>query len=294
MLKKYETWEFALFSAHIHYYLPAMAWQDHYELYEKWKSYHNAKPFRSEQSWDYSGVEVLKAGPPKIICLYHLGFHAQIPRVMADCGIHFDILMDRSVYLSQKEEFIQMQQEMQRNGLNYRYLMSDDAQVLLKIRTTIQSGKHVLVFVDGNSGMSDSKEKKVPVNFLGAMIYVRTGIALISYLLHAAIVPLTHNSLKGCNHLILGEEVVRNFGEERDSFIYRSMQKLYNFLAITIRDKPWKWECWGYLHELNCYKIESPSNVGYDTKFTSDALIKLTLNGCKGYFDRKHFCYKLE
>ncbi|WP_454879782.1 hypothetical protein [Sphingobacterium detergens] len=294
MSKKYETWEFALFSAHIHYYLPAIAWQDHYELYEKWKSYHSARPFRSEQSWNCSNIEVLKAGQPKIISLYHLGFHAQIPRVMADSGIHFDILMDRSVYQSQQEEFVQMQQEMQRNGLDYRYLMSDDVQVLLKIRTSTQSGKHVLVFVDGNSGVSDIQEKKVAVNFLENTIYVRTGIPLISYLLHVPIVPLAHFSLKGRNHLMLGNEINRDLGEDRNSFIYRSMQELYDFLAKTVQNEPWKWECWSYLHELNCYNAQMPSKDDSGQENNNEALINLRLKGRKGSFDRKHFCYKWE
>lgn len=290
MSTNYNNWEFALFSAHIHHYLPAIAWQDHYGLYDKWKAYHRPRPFRTAQSWEDTAINELKGGRPKIICLYHLGLHGQIPRILADRSVHFDILMDEQVYLAQSDELQRMQQEMQANGLTYQYLMSSDPQVLLKIRSAVVEGRHVLVFADGNSGVSESRHKKVQIGFLENTIYVRTGIALIAYLLNIPVVPVTHCSTDGLNQLIFGTAICRRGDEGREVFIYRCMQQLYDFLADEIRADPWRWECWGYLHELNCYEIRDDNITMPDT--ADIAALRLTLRGREGYFYRKNFSYR--
>ena len=291
MLKKYNTWEFALFSAHLHYYMPSIAWHDHYELYDQWKSYHIARPFRSVEKWRDLGLDIFKDGVPKIICLYHLGFHAQLPRVLADLGVQFDILMDSKVHLTQKDEMLMMQSEMQSKGLKFRYLMSDDPSVLLKARSTIQEGRHLLIFADGNSGVSESKHKKVVIDFFANRIYVRTGIALLAYLLKVPVVPLSHTIVDKEHQVTYGAPIVHDEDEQRNTFICRCMQGLYDFLAIEIGDQPWKWECWGYLHEMNCYDIDAYiEELAHKDK--EQTCIKLNLNGRDGYFNRKYFCYK--
>lgn len=291
MLKKYNTWDFALFSAHLHYYLPSIAWHDHYQLYDQWKSYHIARPFRPVEQWCDLGLEMFIDGGPKIICLYHLGFHAQLPRVLADLGVQFDILMDSRVHQTQKEEMLRMQSEMQSKGLKFRYLMSDDPSVLLKARSAIQEGRHLLIFADGNSGVFESKHKKVAIDFLGNRIYVRTGIALLAYLLKVSVVPFSHRIMDKQYRLSYGAPIIREENEQREFFISRCMQGLYDFLAIEIEDQPWKWECWGYLHEMNCYDIDAyTAELAHKDK--EQTCIKLKLNGRKGCFNRKYFCYK--
>ncbi|WP_313181442.1 hypothetical protein [Sphingobacterium siyangense] len=291
MLKKYNTWDFALFSAHLYYYMPSIGWHDHYQLYDQWKFYHLARPFRSEEQWSALDLGVLKDGDPKIICLYHLGFHAQIPIVLADLGVQFDILMDSKVHLTQKDQMMTMQAEMQCKGLKFRYLMSDDPSVLLKARSAIQEGRHLLIFADGNSGVFESKHKKIAIDFLGNRIYVRTGIALLAYLLKIPVVPLSHRIVEKQYRLSCGVFIVPDENEQRNIFISRCMQGLYDFLAIEIEDQPWKWECWGYLHEINCYDIGAyTAELAHKDK--EQACIKLKLNGRKGCFNRKYFCYK--
>lgn len=291
MLKKYNTWDFALFSAHLHYYLPSIAWHDHYQLYDQWKSYHIARPFRPVEQWCDLGLEMFIDGGPKIICLYHLGFHAQLPRVLADLGVQFDILMDSRVHQTQKEEMLRMQSEMQSKGLKFRYLMSDDPSVLLKARSAIQEGRHLLIFADGNSGLFESKHKKVAIDFLGNRIYVRTGIALLAYLLKVSVVPFSHRIMDKQYRLSYGAPIIREENEQREFFISRCMKGLYDFLAIEIEDQPWKWECWGYLHEMNCYDIDAyTAELAHKDK--EQTCIKLKLNGRKGCFNRKYFCYK--
>ncbi|MGA6119323.1 hypothetical protein [Sphingobacterium anhuiense] len=271
--------------------MPALKWEDHLMVYEKWKSVHIPKPMASTCQWERSFIQEWDVDTPHIICLYHLGMHAQIPRVLAEQGLCFDILMDRHVFEQQQTQLIQLQTELNRNEREYRFLMSDDPQVLLKARTAIKKGKHLLVFADGNSGTTESLGKKLRIDFLDADIYVRKGIALLSWLLQVPVLPMTHTARDGRYRLSVGEEICIQHHELRDSYLYRCMQQLYDFLAIEIRDFPWKWECWSYLHEMNCYTIGHPPTTDITNQSADVGLIDIQLGGTKGVFCRKYFCY---
>lgn len=287
------SWAYALFSAHLHRYLPTLKWDDHLRVYEKWKAVHTPKPIVPALEWDGPFVWEWGLDIPHIICLYHLGMHAQIPRILADHGVCFDILMDREVFEKQETQLLQMQAELNRNALEYRFLMSDDPQVLLKARTAIKQGKHLLVFADGNSGTVESLDKKVRIDFLDADIYVRKGIALLSFLLQVPVLPIAHEGRNSRYQLYAGEQISSQPDETRECYFSRCMQQLYDFLAVEIREFPWKWECWSYLHEMNCYEITAPNGLALVDEGDVSGLIAIELGGRKGIFYRKHFCYVL-
>ncbi|QQD11634.1 hypothetical protein [Sphingobacterium sp. UDSM-2020] len=286
------SWAYALFSAHLHRYLPALKWEDHLMVYEKWKSVHIPKPMASTCQWERSFIQEWDVDTPHIICLYHLGMHAQIPRVLAEQGFCFDILMDRHVFEKQQTPLIQLQTELNRNEREYRFLMSDDPQVLLKARTAIKKGKHLLVFADGNSGTSESLNKKVRIDFLAADIYVRKGIALLSFLLQIPVIPITHVFINDDYYsVVAGNRICVQPYENRDCYITRCMQQVYDFLAIEISRSPWNWECWSYLHEMNCYSIAVPTIKEIGEQNADAGIIHIQLAGEKGVFYRKYFCY---
>ena len=287
-----QSWEYALFSAHLYRYIPAISWDDHAEIYKKWTIVHQPKPIISALQWDRSFLLELDWAAPQIICLYHLGMHAQIPLVLASYGLCFDILMDRAVFEKQRTQLLQLQDELRNNGLEYRFLMSDDPQVLLKARKAIREGRHLLVFADGNSGTSESLNKKVRIDFLAADIYVRKGIALLSFLLQIPVIPITHVFINGDSYsVVAGNRICVQPYENRDCYITRCMQQVYDFLAIEISRSPWNWECWSYLHEMNCYSIAVPTIKEIGEQNTDEGIIHIQLGGEKGVFYRKYFCY---
>ncbi|MNY17615.1 hypothetical protein D3C86_1509410 [compost metagenome] len=173
----------------------------------------------------------------------------------------------------------------------YRFLMSDDPTVLLQIRSAIKQGKHMLIFADGNSGVKASSANKIEIDFFGGNLLVRQGIALISYLLRVPIIPFAHEEKQDEITVTLGDRIAPGDVESRTDYIKRSTQLLYHFLEAELRSAPWKWECWGYLHQMDAfteYKDESSvSCIIVD----SATLIKLKLNNKTGNFDRKNYCF---
>lgn len=282
------SWSFALFSANLHRYLPDVQWPSHPELYLRWKTVHDPKPIEPAVRWDTSSLDPFRQLPPRIICLYHLGMHAQLPKVLADAGIAFDLLLDRSVFVTQREQLLGLQADLRSRGMCCRFLMSDDPQVLLKARGTIRQGRHLLVFADGNSGTAESLDKKVCIQFLDAEFYARAGIAWLSYLLQVPVLPLSHDGDDTAPHLVIGAEISALPMENRSDYAQRCLFELYDFLAVQIRESPWRWECWGYLHQLNCYLVK-PVIDQYDLLRQDISLLPVSLQGKKGLFSRKYF-----
>lgn len=286
------SWSFALFSAHIHRYCPALPWGEHPTLYQHWKSHHQPRPFESTLQWDMASLESLRVGPPQILALFHLGMHAQIPQFLAEQGIQFDLLLDRRVFVQYQTLLASLQTTKAEQGACYRFLMSDDPQVLLKARSAIRAGRHLLVFADGNSGTSDLIDRKVKISFLAADLYVRKGIGLLSALLRTPILPISHQMDGDKLQLIIAAAIGQQVDEIRDDYIQRSMQLLYDFLAEQIAEEPWRWECWGYLHVLNCYKILPHKWIDLD--MADEANIEIWLTDQIGVFNREYFCYLFE
>lgn len=286
------SWSFALFSAHIHRYLPLLPWEEHSALYQRWKSHHEPRPVESVLQWDIASLESLRTGTPRILVLFHLGMHAQIPQLLAEQGILFDLLLDRKVFVRYRTLLADLLTVKVEKGDCYRFLMSDDPQVLLKARSTIRAGRHLLVFADGNSGTSDLIDRKAKIDFLAAELYVRKGIGLLSALLRTPILPVSHQMDENKLHLIIAAAIGQRPDEQREHYVQRSMQQLYDFLGAEICAEPWCWECWGYLHALNCYKI-MPS-VRNEMDREGEENIRVALGAMYGVFNRKYFCYLLE
>jgi lauroyl/myristoyl acyltransferase len=286
----FSTWHYALFCANIHHFNSQLPWQNMQELYLEWIKHHEKKPLKTDTSWNLQEVKKMISKKPSIICLYHLGYHGQIPFVLAENNIKYDVLMDRSVYEKQQEQFLMLQSKFKGQGNSYNILFSDDIHVLLKARTAIREGRHLLVFADGNSGAVTEKLNRAKVSFLNSEIQVRKGIAVLSYLLKTPIIPLMHRKANGCFILEAGDPIYPNslLKGKREDYIHYSLQRLYFFLEEQISDKLYLWEGWGYLHEMKCFEINDGPYSDYDFK-QPEFFIPLQLKGQSGYFDCKNY-----
>jgi lauroyl/myristoyl acyltransferase len=287
----YNSWDFALFSANIHHFFPHTPWDAHKKIYEQWTEYHKPKFIKSDHIWDLNELLPFIVKQPTILCLFHLGYHAQIPAVLANRNIQFDILIDRNVYELQKNQIKEMKSKLLDQD-SFRFLFSDDPQVLIKTRSTLNQGRHLLIFADGNSGtIKDTGNNRVEVQFCGNKIKVRKGIAVLSYLLKIPIIPLTHMNRNNTWKIICGNIISPNIFKTGKEYVVFAMQDLYRFLELQIVDDPYKWESWNYFHELGCIEIGMESYIGNDYRKIEDSWLLLKLNGITGYFDRKNYCF---
>lgn len=291
MNKTLYEWDFALFSAHIHHFLPHIPWQEHEDLYKRFEAFHTPKPHGFLEMEHTSDVAVLLKLEPALLCLYHLGNHFETVLALARLGLTFDLLLDREVYTRQEPTFSALQVQLQNNGAEYRFLFSDDRAVLLKMRTALKERRHVVVFADGNSGTTvGKKDRRTPVRFLHGNLQVKQGIAMISYILQVPIMPLWMNKIKDVYRLTMDDGIDPREWRSRQDFILYSMQSLYDRLAQEVIGSPWKWECWGYLHLNGSFDpTTSQRKIAAENRWhaeATDAWLPIPWRGRSAYFDR--------
>jgi len=285
-------WPFALFSAHIHHFLPRIPWQEHEALYQRFEAFHTPKQHESLEIEQNTDVGILLGLQPALLCLYHLGNHFETVLALARLGLAFDVLLDREVYTRHESVFLALKAQLQSNGSAYRFLFSDDRAVLLKVRSAFRERRHVVVFADGNSGTTmGNKDLRTRVQFLNGNLQVKQGIAMISHVLQAPIIPLCMDKTQDVYRLTMIDRIDPTKWMDRQDFIHDSMQALYDRLATELANTPWKWECWGYLHLNGSFDpmASNKEKISTENRFQAgakDAWIPITWRGGSAYFDR--------
>lgn len=286
------SWSFALFSANLHRYLPKFSWRDHQILYDKWMDHHQKKPLSPQLHLMGVNEEVVRScRHPSIISLFHLSDHLVWPVLLAQRGIHFNVILDRNVYQDAKEVFDGLLNRLSIYGHPPELLFSDDPALLLKIRSRKAMGQHLLCFADGASGSNTvMKDERIPVPFLEGKIWLKKGIPFISHLFGMPVISLFPVTIGNRQYLQIDKLITAGQGEDRDGYLTRCLQELYSGLEKIIRKTPYVWECWGYLHRNGMLgKIDDNQLVG-----DKRSLIQVPLNNQKIWFDRVNYSASLE
>lgn len=281
-------WDFALFSANLHTYMPAIGWPEHPEIYTDWRQYHSGKTDIGHCP-PLSDTERLRALPTGIVVLFHLGHHMQLPLRLAQAGLSFDIVLDRSVYRRSQPLFDRLQEEMNIHGRQHAYLFSDDPSLLLRVRERLRKGRHLLVFADAASGAaspSTAKDVRVPIPFLQGELWLKKGIPLMAYLFDVALYPICYQHTTECPSYVLHEPLAVRKQENREDFIRRALCQCYGLLAETVSRRPWVWECWPYLHSNGMLQIV---DVDMLSVLKNDPMLLLPLDNKNCLFDRRYY-----
>ncbi len=246
----FNSWSFALFSANLHRYLPKLEWDEHETIFINWKDHHREKPLSELLNGRQVDAQVLQSfREPSIITLFHLGDHLVWPVLLAQKGIRFNVVLDRAVYLDAKELFDQLLIQLGAYGHRPELLFSDDRALLLKIRSRIADGQHLLCFADGASGSGAiKKDERLPIRFLEGTLWLKKGIPFISHVFGMPVISLIPNKIGSIEQLQLHKTILPAEREDRERYLLRCLQQLYGSLEKEIKNHPHLWECWGYLH----------------------------------------------
>lgn len=287
----FNLWQFALFSANLHRYLPDIPWERHQGLYDTWRDYHQERPLSHQLGHKHIDGEVIRAcQEPTIISLFHLGDHLVWPVLLAQNGICFNVLLDRAVYENARAVFGQLLHQLSQYGHTPELLFSDDPALLLKIRSRKTLGQHLLCFADGASGSNmGNKDERVSVPFLEGKVWLKKGIPFIGHLFGMPVVSLVPRAVETEQCLQVDTIVAPLGAEDRDAYIPRCLQKNYSGLEKTIRNSPYMWECWGYLHRNGMLgKIDDIQSIG-----DREALVQLPWKDGTVWFDRTNYTASL-
>lgn len=158
-MNQYQDFQFAFFSANLFQYLPAISWTEHQSLFEKYNEYHLARPIPERWAGTINGFRPIKPG---IIATFHLGNHLELPIALVEAGYSFDLLIDQPTYERYHDTLEVANQRLNKMGKEeVKFLLSEDRNLFFKIKDSIRRERHLLIFADGNGGITVRMEMRI-------------------------------------------------------------------------------------------------------------------------------------
>nr|WP_288808707.1 hypothetical protein [uncultured Sphingobacterium sp.] len=249
---------FAFFSANLHHYVPSIPWEDHNELYAIFKRYHTARNPERYMSTIEGLNGLTQAG---ILTGFHLGQHELLPLYLARAGIDFDILISKKVYQKYQNHLNAHRASFDDADRHFDFLFAEDKYMVLRIKRSLYSGRHILVFADGNIGANDIDGLFVPVSFFYKELHVRRGVAFISHLLQVPVYPVLDQLTDEMVKITIQQPIHPSFELARTDYIRECMQRIFDVLSERLNDKWMDWGCWDYLHQNGMLRLNGCEDV---------------------------------
>lgn len=202
------------------------------------------------------GMATLFGGQPSIVCAFHYGaFRLVLPFALSR-GLKISMLIDHRVAEAQGKDFKNILQQFcsDRNlpETNVRIRDTANASMLLSLVRDIRAGYTVLVFLDGNIGAGQDVNPNVhavPVDFLGATLHSRMGVAILSYLTQCPIIPVLTPRVPDClwaTQFQAHAPILPN-DTERDAYVGSACAAMWAPLEQAVRKDLLPWESWRYV-----------------------------------------------
>ena len=249
---------FAFFSANLNQMLPHIPLRQHAEFFRECLLY-KALATDDERNINTLHEDILKQevqlalDKPGIIATFHTGPYRLLPLYLMKNKIPFTLLVSRDVAEQQGAANRLLQQRLAGKGKESLFdtLIVEEPLVLLKMKRAIEAGRFVLAYIDGNMGAAGSGRSKrdVLLPFLGAKLWVKTGVADMAFRLACPFYTCVANfDKRGRAEITLHQTVGYKEHKSRAAFIVNTVQNLYHQLETTVRDYPMQWEGWLYIH----------------------------------------------
>ena len=206
-------------------------------------------------------IERARTGPPAIYCTFHTGSYRLVPAILGAAGVPITLLASRKFVEDQACDAKRAYESMQKSLFGredaecdvLEVLPAEDAQSALAAVRRIRSGRSVLVYLDGNTGVGGRLRKAdlVRVRFLGQTILARAGVGFLSHLTSAPIVPVISLRRDWLHREVaFFDAILPSQREDRKQYCQTAAQRLYSLLEKVVLQYPSQWEGWCYVHEF--------------------------------------------
>lgn len=248
------THDFARFSANLYHCLPALPLERHEALFSE-ACAHQALAVAEQACAEQTNR--LLAQPvfpelvrtPGIIATYHFGSYRLIGKWLAMHRIPFALVLASSVYRMQGPVFQEIIRKSAGEDTRFTLIDAENRLSLIHMKRALDSGHHLLVYLDGNTGAGSGKHA-CEVPFLEGRLRVRAGTAYLAAMTRSPIYPIANRRNDSYqNRFEMASPIhVAAKRSMRDLAITDTMVELYGWLAGMVRDSPAQWEAWFYLH----------------------------------------------
>ncbi|CAA9347782.1 MAG: Signal transduction histidine kinase CheA [uncultured Gemmatimonadetes bacterium] len=198
---------------------------------------------------------------PAILCSFHYGAFRFLASDLVMAGRHVTQPMGGPPYTMMASLL-----DGYRGPLADRFRIvsvDDDATGLFQMARALRKGEVVVVFVDGNRGIGGcwNEAGRVPLDFLGCPVRVKSGVARLAATLGVPLVPVLVPRGEDGTGTVHFEPVIdpgrRLAGDEEKEFVARAMAGMYAAFEREVRARPEQWEGSSFMHQWRV-----PANAG--------------------------------
>jgi lauroyl/myristoyl acyltransferase len=206
---------------------------------------------------------------PAIFCTYHLGSYRLIASLLARLEIDFMLIMSEEGLKEMSEEFYTLNESVKKHyniNTSLEIISAEKPTAVLSMLRALKSNKSLLVYIDGNIGAGESPDSLIDVPFLNSTIACRKGISMLSFISKCAIIPvLAERRNLYENRIKFLKPICPNPNSIKELYTKNSTKKLFNILAVYVKQNLSNWEGWLYVHRF----MNEESKRTFDYHFNS-------------------------
>ncbi|WP_375558891.1 hypothetical protein ACE193_14255 [Bernardetia sp. OM2101] len=284
---KKNSYLFATTSASLFRLLPQVSYSQHKSIFEK--LLFNIQLLNLEEKYAELFIEkfevtdkeniLVKAQneQPFLFCCFHTGAYSILPGLLATKSLDFGFLSNQTLTDRKEKLYFELHHNYcKKHKINStpEFINVEESKGIWKAIRMLKEGKSLIVYADGNTGSNYSKKESqntVKIDFLGEDLQVRKGIAFLSYMCNAPIIPVVSSRELSTEELNLKRKYTLlpaiyppNFADAKskkdtnlkEEFAAQTMQKLYSILEkeITKNDtnsqQISEWEGWVFVNKF--------------------------------------------
>lgn len=266
-INKAESKDFSFVSANLSNFLPDIPQCEHEDFYIDLMQHRSLAVFHSDltalvsrvkATGDLEFMQKIRT-QPFIFCNYHLGSYRALLGFLVKEGVDFALLLDDRTYTEQGEkinESIRSLMEAAGRSITFSMFNVEDASSMMRIGQWLHSGRSLVAYLDGNTGMggiySQAKDVFLRFDFMGMPMKNRKGIALLSYFTKVPVIPSISYFVNKQDAPLLEFYPAVSPGAftNKDVYILNTTLHLYGILEEKLRQYPSQWEPWLYIHKF--------------------------------------------
>jgi len=258
--------QFAFFSANLSNCFPHINSTHYLDIFKQMQlnrrlSFHDIELMRFPEliritGWDAGWAAALRHAPA-IVCTYHTGAYRLINVLLAKAGVPVSLVISGRAMRHERQELTCLYADVMAQAgrtLNMQLIDAEQPKALLRMARAIDSGRSLLVYVDGNTGTPVKENHNLlGVQFGRRRLWVRVGLAALAYRMAIPIYPvccqragmgMADNREVQFEHL----PAIMPAGSSARQFAGDATEQLYHHLAAFVENKPAQWEGWLALH----------------------------------------------
>ncbi|MDU1904572.1 MAG: hypothetical protein E6772_07290 [Dysgonomonas sp.] len=190
---------------------------------------------------------------PRIYCTFHMASYRMPIFKILEKGIDLAFVLASKTLEQQHESFTLAHEEMKKKlGLQntLSFIDAESPSGVIQMVRALKEGKSLLFYIDGNTGVGGTKrndDKMIHINFLGAKMLARKGIAYIASKCKVPIITTICQYISDEDMKITYYPPINMNSTDINESSGKVTQSIYDNFSTILKKYPSQWEGWIFL-----------------------------------------------